>query len=101
MREEMTINKARNWAIENGLNPEKVINRIKYEVKRSRMSWQSINLKTGDEEKIDITSFGYRKKTTGEYVPKAYLSHFGWKNTYYESAQLIITFVNNKEAVAV
>lgn len=29
---------------------------------------------------------GYRKYTTGEYVPNAYRSNFGWKNTYYQHA---------------
>jgi hypothetical protein len=30
--------------------------------------------------------FGYRKHSTGEYVPRAYLRKFGWKNTYYQPA---------------
>ena len=33
----------------------------------------------------EIIRRGYRKNTTGEYVPRAYLSHFGWKNTYYQN----------------
>jgi len=41
----------------------------------------------GNESKvISYTSFGYRKKTTGQYVPTTYLSNFGWKNTYYQHA---------------
>ena len=32
------------------------------------------------------TRFGYRKYTTGEYVPNSYRNHFGWKNTYYQPA---------------
>ena len=36
------------------------------------------------------TSRGYRKYTTGEYVPKKYLSNFGWKNTYYQHAQTTV-----------
>lgn len=35
---------------------------------------------------IERVSYGYRKITTGEYVPKKYLAHFGWKNTYYQHA---------------
>ena len=27
---------------------------------------------------------GFRKKTTGEYVPNAYMNNFGWKNCYYQ-----------------
>jgi len=30
--------------------------------------------------------FGYRKFTTGEYVPNKYRANFGWKNTYYQPA---------------
>lgn len=30
--------------------------------------------------------YGYRKHTTGEYVPHKYRIHFGWKNTYYQNA---------------
>lgn len=34
--------------------------------------------------------YGYRKVTTGEYVPKAYLNNFGWKNTYYQHAETTV-----------
>ena len=30
--------------------------------------------------------YGWRKKTTGEYVPNSYRSNYGWKNTYYQAA---------------
>jgi hypothetical protein len=33
---------------------------------------------------------GYRKKTTGEYVPNSYRSNFGWKNTYYQCAETVV-----------
>ena len=33
---------------------------------------------------------GYRKYTTGQYVPKKYLSNFGWKNTYYQHAETTV-----------
>ena len=41
-----------------------------------------------EKEEIDFlyVSPGYRKKYTGEYVPKAYIRNFGWKNTYYQHA---------------
>jgi hypothetical protein len=32
------------------------------------------------------TRYGWRKNTTGEYVPQSYRSNFGWKNTFYQSA---------------
>jgi hypothetical protein len=34
--------------------------------------------------------YGMRKKTTGQYVPTAYLRNFGWKNTYYQHAITIV-----------
>ena len=41
----------------------------------------------GDEDKVvEHIRYGYRKHTTGEYVCNAYLSNFGWKNTYYQPA---------------
>ncbi|MHB8387502.1 MAG: hypothetical protein ACYDAO_09315 [Thermoplasmataceae archaeon] len=45
----------------------------------------------GDDTKVLRTQrFGYRKNTTGEYVPKKYLSNFGWKNTYYQPAECVV-----------
>ena len=38
----------------------------------------------------DSTPYGYRKNTTGEYVPNAYRNHFGWKNTYYQHAKCTV-----------
>ena len=39
-----------------------------------------------DSEVVAYTRYGYRKWTTGEYVPNAYRRNFGWKNTYYQAA---------------
>ncbi len=45
----------------------------------------------GCENKIlDRTDYGYRKYSTGEYVPNAYRANFGWKNTYYQHAQTVV-----------
>ena len=45
----------------------------------------------GDTEGvIHHTPYGYRKSTTGEYVPNAYRSNFGWKNTYYQYAITVV-----------
>jgi len=41
---------------------------------------------------IKHISFGYRKYTTGQYVPNSYRSHFGWKNTYYQNAETEISY---------
>jgi len=35
----------------------------------------------------ETTRYGYRKRTTGEYVPNAYRNNYGWKNTYYQAAE--------------
>ena len=45
----------------------------------------------GDENKVTShISYGYRKYTTGEYVSNKYRANFGWKNTYYQSAETIV-----------
>lgn len=44
---------------------------------------------------VDITQFGYRKNTTNEYVPNAYRANFGWKNTYYQAAECIVSIPEN------
>ena len=43
-----------------------------------------------DNRVLDHTRYGYRKHTTGEYVPNKYRANFGWKNTYYQSAQTVV-----------
>jgi hypothetical protein len=53
----------------------------------------------GAENKVvSGTPFGYRKNTTGEYVCNAYRSNFGWKNTYYQHAETIVSI--KKEILA-
>jgi hypothetical protein len=42
---------------------------------------------------VSHTPYGYRKFTTGEYVPNAYRAKFGWKNTYYQEAETIVEIV--------
>lgn len=39
---------------------------------------------------VSHTPYGYRKRTTGQYVPNKYLSNFGWKNTYYQRAETVV-----------
>lgn len=39
---------------------------------------------------ISHTRYGYRKNTTGEYVPNRYRNNFGWKNTYYQPAETVV-----------
>lgn len=40
---------------------------------------------------IDAIAPGWRKKTTGEYVPNSYLRKFGWKNTFYQHMECWIS----------
>ncbi len=52
---------------------------------------KATEIRIGRKDRIvDYTVCGYRKKTTGEYVLKAYLRNFGWKNTYYQPASCIV-----------
>ena len=45
----------------------------------------------GKKDKIlEHIPYGYRKYTTGEYVPHAYRKNFGWKNTYYQEAYTLV-----------
>ena len=48
----------------------------------------SPNLQPFEFKIMATTKRGYRKKSDGQYVPNKYLSNFGWKNTYYQSAEV-------------
>ena len=43
---------------------------------------------------VEHTPCGYRKHTTGQYVPNAYRRKFGWKNTYYQPAECTVEIPN-------
>lgn len=52
----------------------------------------------GDEDRvISHISYGYRKITTGEYVPNAYRRKFGWKNTFYQQAKTVVMLKGGDE----
>ena len=87
----MTKQQVRDWAKTNNLDADTIIDRVDAIIKETHMSWQSLCLKKGTRDRISCTGYGYRKLTTGEYVPNAYRDHFGWKNTYYQPAMLEIT----------
>jgi len=40
---------------------------------------------------IESTNFGYRKYSNDKYVSNAYRNHFGWKNTYYQSVECVVS----------
>jgi len=42
-------------------------------------------------EVISCIQFGYCKKSDGSYVSNAYRDHFGWKNTYYQPAECVVS----------
>lgn len=48
------------------------------------------SFKSGDGKVKEYTRYGWRKYTTGEYVPNAYRNNFGWKNTYYQCAECVV-----------
>jgi hypothetical protein len=53
-------------------------------------------IEIGTENKvISHISCGYRKYTTGEYVPNKYRTNFGWKNTYYQHAETVVMVAIN------
>ena len=85
------------WASENGFNIDYVLMRVRGYVEQCRSSWAAIELMIGDKEKADYIRPGYRKNTTDQYVPNAYLYNFGWKNTYYQHARLVITFATSAQ----
>ena len=46
---------------------------------------------TGLNKVVSHVCYGYRKYTTGEYVSNKYRDNFGWKNTYYQQAETIVS----------
>ena len=67
------------------------VNRIANRVARAAGFGKATKIVFGTETRvISHTRRGYRKYTTGEYVPKAYLANFGWKNTYYQCAETVV-----------
>ena len=60
-------------------------------IARSRGYGRANKIVWGSEDKVLAhTQYGYRKRTTGEYVSNAYRNKFGWKNTYYQSAYTVV-----------
>lgn len=49
-----------------------------------------INPDISEPRVVRHTRFGFRKFTTGEYVPNAYRAKFGWKNTFYQNAETVV-----------
>ena len=58
------------------------------QIARTARHNHATSIVVGDESKVlSCTDYGYRKYTTGEYVPNSYRTKFGWKNTYYQRAK--------------
>ena len=52
---------------------------------------RATEIRLGEHDRVLAhTRRGYRKSSTGEYVAKAYLANFGWKNTYYQHAKTVV-----------
>lgn len=87
----MTLEQVKQWASDNAIDEDKVLECVRKAVAESGMSWQSVNLEIGELYNYEAVPYGYRKITTGEYVPNIYRYRFGWKNTYYQHACLTVT----------
>jgi hypothetical protein len=69
----------------------KTFKKIANSIARSYGYGSATKIVRGKENKVvDHVRYGYRKNTTDEYVPNAYLSNFGWKNTYYQHAETTV-----------
>lgn len=66
---------------------------VRAEIKRHQTNWSVVDVDfcAAGKLRTEFIPRGYRKNTTGEYVPNSYLNNFGWKNTYYQHASLYIT----------
>ena len=48
------------------------------------------SFKSGNGRVKEYLRYGWRKFTTGEYVPISIRNNFGWKNTYYQHAECVV-----------
>lgn len=72
------------------------IQRLANSIARKHGHGRATSIVVGSENRVvSSTPCGYRKKTTGEYVPKKYLANFGWKNTYYQHAECVVEIDRN------
>lgn len=69
----------------------KTLQQIANSVARQYGCGRATEIRIGKRERVSHTRYGYRKFTTGEFVPNAYLRKFGWKNTYYSAAETVVT----------
>ena len=82
----MTKNEIRSFY---GDRADEIIAVVREKVRYYETTWSVVNFVDTPEEEGFIPC-GYRKNTTGEYVPNAYRRNFGWKNTFYQRACLNI-----------
>ena len=69
---------------------QKIVKRAN-QIARQHGYLRATNITRGTQDRfIKTTAFGYRKCSDGQYVPKAYLNNFGWKNTYYQHAECFV-----------
>ena len=59
---------------------------------RTNRATEIVQGEPGSEPRaLSYTQPGYRKYSDGQYVPNKYRSHFGWKNTYYQRAECVVS----------
>lgn len=80
------------FAEKHDLNVDYVLKTVRGAIEDHNTSWNVLTLCMGAADSIAYMPCGYRKHTTDQYVPNAYRSNFGWKNTYYQAASLVVTF---------
>ena len=75
-----------------GWNYKRVLAKVRREIVHHRTNWAvtDVRVRHGEKPETEYTYYGYRKNTTGEYVSNSYRRNFGWKNTFYQAASLVI-----------
>lgn len=74
-----------------------LIQRNANKIARNHKFGKATDIVFGDQDKVIYrVSPGFRKFTTGEYVPNAYRNNFGWKNTYYQKAITVVMLESSK-----
>ncbi len=69
---------------------QKTANRVARAARCGRATTIILSADCKEPRVVSHTPYGYRKRTTGEYVPNRYLANFGWKNTYYQNAETVV-----------
>ena len=67
-----------------------IIKKANIIARQAGYGWATKIIEGNQDRVVSHVDYGYRKNTTGEYVPNAYRNNFGWKNTYYQAAETVV-----------